>query len=230
MKQRLERAGQRSISALVDVTNYVMLELGRPLHVYDLDKLQGGSTCAGAARARSCMLLNEQTVELDESVLCITDDSGVDRPGRHHGRREHQGRRCDTTQHVPRSRRSSSRTRSQGRARRYNFTSDAAHRFERGVDFDNNVDGIERATRADPRDLRRRRRARSTDQSARLPERKPVRMRAARAQKVHRHAAGGERDRRRLHAAGLAVHARRQASFTRHAALATASTSRSRKT
>src|SRR6185312_3241754 len=71
----------------------------------------------------------------------------------------------------------------QGRARRYNFTSDASHRFERGVDFDNNLDGIERATRlvleicgGEP--------GPSVDTVARLPKRKPVSMRVARAQKV----------------------------------------------
>ena len=71
----------------------------------------------------------------------------------------------------------------QGRARRYNFSSDASHRFERGVDFANNVDGIERATRlileicgGEP--------GPTVDQVARLPKRKPVRMRVARAQKV----------------------------------------------
>src|SRR3989338_5713024 len=70
-----------------------------------------------------------------------------------------------------------------GRARRYNFSSDAAHRFERGVDFDNNVDGIERATRlildicwGEP--------GPTDDLVARLPERKPVAMRVSRAQKV----------------------------------------------
>ncbi len=76
MKQRLARSGQRSISALVDVTNYVMLELGRPLHVYDLDKLQGGIDVRFGRKGERLKLLNEQTVEVDESVLCITDGSG----------------------------------------------------------------------------------------------------------------------------------------------------------
>jgi len=76
MKERLERAGQRAISALVDVTNYVMLELGRPLHVYDLDKLAGGIDVRLGRKGERVKLLNEMTVDVDESVLCITDRSG----------------------------------------------------------------------------------------------------------------------------------------------------------
>jgi phenylalanyl-tRNA synthetase beta chain len=82
MKQRLEAAGQRSISALVDVTNYVMLELGRPLHVYDLDKLRGAIDVRWGRKGEKVLLLNEQTVEVDPSVVCITDDSGVIGPAR----------------------------------------------------------------------------------------------------------------------------------------------------
>src|SRR3989454_10975021 len=77
MRARLESAGQRSISALVDVTNYVMLELGRPLHVYDLDKLRGPIDVRWGRKGEKVLLLNEQEVEVDASVLCITDDSGV---------------------------------------------------------------------------------------------------------------------------------------------------------
>src|SRR6185436_21172005 len=70
-----------------------------------------------------------------------------------------------------------------GRARRYNFTSDASHRFERGVDFENNVDGIERATRL-ILDICGGEPGPTVDTRARLPKRKPVTLRAARAQKV----------------------------------------------
>src|SRR3989454_3778597 len=77
MRARLESAGQRSISALVDVTNYVMLEHGRPLHVYDLDKLRGPIDVRWGRKGEKVLLLNEQEVEVDDSVLCITDDSGV---------------------------------------------------------------------------------------------------------------------------------------------------------
>src|SRR5207253_3818463 len=129
MKERLERAGQRSISALVDVTNYVMLELGRPLHVYDLDKLKGAIEVRWGRKGEKLLLLNEQTVEVDPSVLCITDDSGAIGLG---GIMGGESTKADE------------RTRNvflesaffwpdaiAGRARRYNFASDASHRFER---------------------------------------------------------------------------------------------------
>jgi phenylalanyl-tRNA synthetase beta chain len=181
MKQRLERAGQRSISALVDVTNYVMLELGRPLHVYDLDKLKGAIDVRWGRKGEKVLLLNEQTVEVDETVLCITDDSGVIGLG---GIMGGETTKAETTTKnlflesaffFPEA--------VAGRSRRYNFTSDAGHRFERGVDFNNNVDGIERATKlileicgGEP--------GPTEDLVVRLPERKSVRMRIPRAQKI----------------------------------------------
>lgn len=181
MKQRLERAGQRSISALVDVTNYVMLELGRPLHVYDLDKLSAGIDVRFGRRGERLKLLNEQTVELDETVLAITDASGpIGLAGIMGG--DSTKAELDT-RNIFLEAAFFHPDAIAGRARRYNFTSDASHRFERGVDFDNNVAGIERATRlildicggeAGPID----------DTVARLPQRKPVAMRVARARKI----------------------------------------------
>ncbi|MHB8668664.1 MAG: phenylalanine--tRNA ligase subunit beta [Burkholderiales bacterium] len=181
MKQRLARSGQRSISALVDVTNYVMLELGRPLHVYDLDKLQGAIDVRFGRKGERLKLLNEQIVEVDEAVLCITDGSGpIGLAGVMGG--DSTKAETDSTNiflesafFFPEA--------IAGRTRRYNFTSDAAHRFERGVDFDNNVAGIERATElilaicgGEP--------GPTVDDVARLPERKPVHVRSARAAKV----------------------------------------------
>ncbi|MBM3355944.1 MAG: phenylalanine--tRNA ligase subunit beta, partial [Betaproteobacteria bacterium] len=181
MRRRLERAGQRSISALVDVTNYVMLELGRPLHVYDQDKLSGAIDVRWGRGGEKVLLLNGQQVEVDSSVLCITDDSG---PIGLAGIMGGESTKAETT------------TRNlflesafffpgaiAGRARRYGFSSDASHRFERGVDFESNVPGIERATKlileicgGEP--------GPTVDLVKRLPKRKPVRMRVARAQKV----------------------------------------------
>jgi phenylalanyl-tRNA synthetase beta chain len=181
MRKRLERAGQRSISALVDVTNYVMLELGRPLHVYDQDKLSGAIDVRWGRKGEKCLLLNGQEVEVDPSVLCITDDSGPIGLG---GIMGGETTKAETTTKnlflesaffFPEA--------VAGRSRRYNFTSDAGHRFERGVDFANNVDGIEYATRlileicgGEP--------GPTVDLVKRLPKRKPVRMRVARARKV----------------------------------------------
>jgi len=181
MKQRLARSGQRSISALVDVTNYVMLELGRPLHVYDLDKLQGGIDVRFGSKGERLKLLNEQTVEVDENVLCITDGSGpiglAGIMGGDSTKAETDSRNIflESAFFFPDA--------IAGRTRRFNFSSDAAHRFERGVDFDNNVDGIERATElilaicgGEP--------GPTVDDVARLPERNPVHVRSARAARV----------------------------------------------
>ena len=181
MRARLERAGQRSISALVDVTNYVMLELGRPLHVYDLDKLRGPIDVRWGRKGEKVLLLNEQEVEVDESVVCITDDSGVIGLG---GIMGGESTKADgNTRNVFLESAFFWPDAIQGRARRYNFTSDASHRFERGVDFNNNVEGIERATRL-ILDICGGEPGPTLDTVARLPKRKPVAMRVARAQKV----------------------------------------------
>ena len=181
MRQRLERAGQRPISALVDVTNYVMLELGRPLHVYDLDKLQGAIDVRWGRKGEKLLLLNGQEVEVDSAVLCITDDSG---PIGLAGIMGGDSTKAETgTQNLFLESAFFFPEAVAGRARRYNFASDAAHRFERGVDFENNAPGIERATQlileicgGEP--------GPTVDLVERLPKRKPVRMRVARAQKV----------------------------------------------
>ena len=181
MKQRLERAGQRSISALVDVTNYVMLELGRPLHVYDLDKLNGPIDVRWGRDGEKVLLLNEQEVRVDPSVLCITDDSGVIGLGGIMGGESTKA--DDNTRNVFLESAFFFPDAIAGRARRFNFSSDASHRFERGVDYRNNLDGIERATRlildvcgGEP--------GPADDLVVRLPDRRPVRMRIARSHKV----------------------------------------------
>ncbi len=181
MKQRLERAGQRSISALVDVTNFVMLEMGRPLHVYDQDKLTGGIDVRWGRKGEKIKLLNEQTVDVDETVLCITDGSGVIGLG---GIMGGDSTKADLeTKNIFLESAFFFPDAIAGRARRYNFSSDASHRFERGVDFNNNVPGIERATRlvleicgGEP--------GPTIDLVEKLPERKPVKLRVARAQKI----------------------------------------------
>ena len=181
MKERLERAGQRSISALVDVTNYVMLELGRPLHVYDQDKLKGPIDVRWGRRGERVLLLNEQEVEVDESVLCIADDSGVIGLGGIMGGETTKA--DESTRNVFLESAFFHPAAVAGRSRRYNFASDAGHRFERGVDFNNNVEGIECATRL-ILDICGGEPGPTQDLVARLPSRKPVRMRVARAQRI----------------------------------------------
>ncbi|MBK4734142.1 phenylalanine--tRNA ligase subunit beta [Noviherbaspirillum pedocola] len=185
MKQRLERSGQRSISALVDISNYVMLELGRPTHVFDLDKIHGGLDVRWGRKGESLKLLNGNTVELDEWVGVIADEQQVESLAGIMGG-DATAVSLDTVNIYleaafwhPQA--------LQGRARRYNFSTDAAHRFERGVDYATTVEHIERITALiveicgqsgitmiGPVE----------DQITTLPERKPVSVRTARAQKI----------------------------------------------
>jgi phenylalanyl-tRNA synthetase beta chain len=181
MVERLERSGQRSISPLVDISNYVMLELGRPSHVFDLDKIHGGIEVRWARRGETLKLLNGNTIELDETVGVIADDHQVESLAGIMGG-DSTAVSLDTSNVYleaafwwPDSIR--------GRARKYNFSTDAAHRFERGVDYATTVEHIERITRlileicggqAGPVD----------DQTVNLPRREPVTMRVARAQRI----------------------------------------------
>lgn len=134
MRRRLERCGVRSISALVDITNYVMLELGQPLHAFDNDKLNGTIRARMARPGEKLLLLNEQTVELEEDVLVIADDAKVLAMAGIMGGEDSgvtDGTRnlfLEAAFFAPKA--------VAGRARRYNFGSDASHRFERGVDFE----------------------------------------------------------------------------------------------
>ncbi len=78
MVQRLERSGQRSISAMVDISNYVMLELGRPSHVFDLDKIHGGLDVRWGRKGEQIKLLNGNTIEVDEQVGVIADEKEIE--------------------------------------------------------------------------------------------------------------------------------------------------------
>ncbi|SOE67200.1 phenylalanyl-tRNA synthetase beta subunit [Burkholderia sp. D7] len=181
MVERLERSGQRSISALVDISNYVMLELGRPTHVFDLDKIHGGIEVRWGKKGETLKLLNGNTVELDETVGVIADDRHVESLAGIMGG-DSTAVSLDTVNIYleaafwwPDSIR--------GRARKYNFSTDAAHRFERGVDYSTTVEHIERISRlildicggnAGPVD----------DQTLNVPTREPVSMRVSRANRI----------------------------------------------
>ena len=176
MKQRLERSGIRSISAVVDVTNYVMLELGQPLHAYD-DRLLDGAIVVRFARAGETLtLLNEQKLPLEPDLLLVADATKpLGLAGIMGG--EHSGISDDTTTVLLEGAFWNPAV-IQGRSRRLGFTSDAGYRFERGVDFDGCARAVERATRAHPRMLRRKAGPLSDVQGA-LPARAAVRVRLA---------------------------------------------------
>ena len=187
--KRLNRAGQRSISALVDLSNYVMLEMGQPTHVFDIDRLQGDITVRWAKAGETIELLNGQTVTLqglDSSGKL--QDAGVvaDQEGPVALAGIMGGNHCavsDDTKNIYVEAAYWLPSAIQGRARRFNFSTDAAHRFERGVDPQNTVNCLEYLSslilevcggQAGPID----------DQVLNIPGRKPVKMRLARAQKV----------------------------------------------
>ena len=181
MKQRLERSGQRPISALVDISNYVMLELGRPSHVFDLDKVRGSLTVRWGRDGERVELLNGQTVEVDGQVGVIADDAGVEALAGVMGG-EATAVSLDTRNiYVEAAFWWPDAIR--GRARRYNFSTDAAHRFERGVDYATTVDHIEYITRLVV-DICGGQPGPVDDTVVGLPERKPVTMRIERCRRV----------------------------------------------
>lgn len=144
MVQRLERAGLRSISALVDITNYVMLTLGQPMHVYDLDRIKGTLTARMARAGESVRLLNEQSYELQDDVLVIADDVAILGMAGVMGSFDSKAEL--DTQHIFLEAAFFAPEVVQGKTRRFKLNSDAAHRFERGVDFMGQVEALEYAT------------------------------------------------------------------------------------
>ena len=144
MTERLRRSGLRSLSPLVDVTNYVLLELGQPLHVFDAAKLSGGITVRYAVNGETLELLNTQTIMFDEKCLVITDDesplafAGV-MGGSYSAVNENtQSVFLECAFFAPLS--------IAGKARQFSLHTDSSHRFERGVDFELQNRAIERAT------------------------------------------------------------------------------------
>jgi len=144
MKRRLERSGIRSISAVVDITNYVMLELGQPLHAYD-DRLLDGALVVRFARVGETLtLLNEQELKLERDFLLVADEKKpLGLAGIMGG--EHSGI-SDATTSVLLEGAFWNPAVIQGRSRRLGFVSDAGYRFERGVDFGGCAHAVERAT------------------------------------------------------------------------------------
>jgi phenylalanyl-tRNA synthetase beta chain len=144
LRERLRRGGLRSISPVVDVTNYVLLELGQPMHAYDLSKLRGGIIVRHARQGEPITLLDGRTAEAAEDVLLITDREGpVGAAGIMGGERTSVS--PDTTD-VFFEVAYFSPDAVRGRSRRWGLVTDAGQRYERGVDPAGQERAIERAT------------------------------------------------------------------------------------
>lgn len=181
MVQRLERAGLRPISALVDITNYVMLHLGQPMHVYDLDAIQGTLHVRMAQAGEKIELLNDQTYEMQDDVLVIADDSGAIGMAGVMGGNSTKAELH--TQNIFLEAAFFAPEVIQGKSRRFRFSSDASHRFERGVDFMGQVEALEFASRL-VLDICGGQAGAVSEVVAQLPQREQLSMRVARAQKV----------------------------------------------
>mgnify|MGYP000967327700 FL=1 len=185
MKERLERAGQRSISALVDISNYVMLELGRPTHFYDLDKIESDHlTVRWAKKGESVHLLDDSRYDVDEYYGVICDGDAPECLAGIKG--GYKTQITNDTKDVFIEAAFWHQVAVQGRPRKLNFSTDASYRYERGVDFGSNATHLEYITqlvldlcgtpetKVGPID----------DVVTQLPERKPVTMRVDRCLKV----------------------------------------------
>ncbi|MDE0192840.1 MAG: phenylalanine--tRNA ligase subunit beta [Gammaproteobacteria bacterium] len=144
MRERLRRSGLRPIDPVVDVTNYVLLELGQPMHAFDLDQLSGGIVVRNGHVGESMTLLDGRDIEVDDTVLLITDSDGpVAIAGVMGGERSGVGTEtCNvflecayfSPQTVART------------SRRFDLHTDAAYRYARGVDYQLQAEAMERAT------------------------------------------------------------------------------------
>lgn len=184
MVDRLARCGQRSVSPLVDISNYVMFEFGRPSHIFDLDKIHGGLQVRWGQPGETLKLLNGNTVTVDDKVGVIADERQVESLAGIMG--GDATAVSDDTRNIYIEAAFWWPAAIAGRSRRYNFSTDAGHRFERGVDPQLTVEHIERITQLvldicgtpdtqiGPID----------DQTLNIPVITPVTLRVARAVKV----------------------------------------------
>src|SRR5690625_5074953 len=142
LQEKLRRAGVRSIDAVVDVTNYVLLELGQPMHAFDLAKLKGGINVRMAQEGEQLVLLDDQELSLTSDTLVIADDA---RPlalaGVMGGKDSGVSK---VTENIFLESAFFSPLAIAGRARNYGLHTDSSHRFDRGVDYELQVKALAR--------------------------------------------------------------------------------------
>ncbi len=183
MQERLRRSGIRSLGPIVDVTNYVLLELGQPLHAFDAGKLTGSITVRVGENGEELALLNDQTIKLDGEALVIADEKqALALAGVMGGEATSV---TDQTNDVFLECAFFTPIAIAGKARNFGLHTDSSHRFERGVDFCVQVRAIERATQliveitggsVGP--------ITEVTSTANLPKRNPVNLRQQRIEKV----------------------------------------------
>lgn len=144
MVETLRRCGIRSLGPVVDVTNYVLLELGQPMHAFDFDKLSGGIRVRRAQAGERMVLLDEREVELDPDMLLICDRERPLAIGGIIGGLDSAV--SDATTDILLESAWFNPATIVGRGRRLGLATESAHRFERGVDPDLQRQAIERAT------------------------------------------------------------------------------------
>lgn len=145
MQEKLRRSGIRSIDPVVDVTNYVLLELGQPMHAFDLAKLDGGIIVRKAEQDEALTLLDEQEIKLNSDTLVIADNSKALAMAGVMGGAD-SGVNASETQDILLESAYFNPIAIAGKARNYGLHTDSSHRFERGVDFELQRTAIERAT------------------------------------------------------------------------------------
>ena len=177
MLKRLERSGLRSISAVVDVTNYVLLALGQPMHAFDADKLNGDLAVRFAIEGESLVLLNDQAVTLKTDDLVIADASGAIALAGVMGGKSSSV--TDDTVNIFLESAFFTPAVITGKARRLGLSTDSSYRFERGVDFGNTRHAIEYAT-ALIQQICGGKAAEVSELISVLPNRNPVKLRLAR--------------------------------------------------
>ncbi|WP_317928417.1 phenylalanine--tRNA ligase subunit beta [Halioxenophilus sp. WMMB6] len=144
LQEKLRRSGLRSIDAIVDVTNYILLELGQPMHAFDLEKINGGINVRMAEAGEKLALLNGQEITLEPDLMVIADaESPLALAGIMGG---DPSAVSEGTQHILLESAYFDPIAISGKARRFGLHTDSSHRFERGVDYQLQAHAIERAT------------------------------------------------------------------------------------
>lgn len=144
LQDKLLRSGLRSIDAVVDVTNYILLELGQPMHAFDLSKLNSAIHVRLAKQGESVQLLDGQEIKLNADTMVIADQQKTLAIAGIMGGRESAV--SETTRDIFLESAFFNPLAIAGRARSYGLHTDSSHRFERGVDYNLQVEAIERAT------------------------------------------------------------------------------------